>query len=287
MDATFRLAQERRHATFDVICAGKPLWKVEGLARSDVRFTAGIMNTACLLARAGIRVGLATELEDDLLGRTWLGRTAALGIDVAGVTLASQAAPLFVVDATGGQSELLSERGTEPGLDIPPDWSARVLLLSGLSPVLSTAAALCKAARSARRQGAMVVLDLMAGLRQWLGRDGRTIAMVLREADVVRCSLADLFVIGTDVATVRRALRPGATLVVNDHKGATAIGTFGEVDCALGSGDILRTQDGGDACTAAICAELARPSALAESVGGRWHRVLQRWAATVADMEGA
>jgi hypothetical protein len=54
--------------------------------------------------------------------------------------------------------------------------------------------------------------------------------MVLREVDAARCSLADLAVVGMDVAAVRGVLRPGAVLVVSDdHGGAVATGPFGEV----------------------------------------------------------
>ena len=156
-----------------------------------------------------------------------------------------------------------------------------MLLLSGLSPVTSTAAALCKAARKARREGTMVVLDLVAGLRLWAGRDPRIIAMVLREVDVVRCSFADLAVLGVDAASVRRAMRPTATLVINDAGGAVAAGAFGEVRVPA-KGDVPRAQGAGDSCTAAICAEWARPSALDGSLDARWHRVLERCTSATA-----
>jgi sugar/nucleoside kinase (ribokinase family) len=269
-------------ARFDVVCVGTPHWRIahppDGLATTGVHFRSGIINAARLLAREGIRVGLATVLDDDVFGRTWLDRTAALGIDVSGVSLATPATSLVVVDAAGSQSVVLSEREAEHDLHVPAEWSSQVLLLSGLSPVTSTAAALCKAARKARREGTMVVLDLTASMRLWTGRDPRTVAMVLREVDVVRCTFADLAVLGGDVASLRRAMRPSATLVINDARGAVAAGTFGEVTCSMPATDALRAWDGSDSCTAAICAEWARPSALAESLGGRWHRVLQRWA---------
>ena len=282
MGATSPLVQERPRASFDVICAGTPLWRVaqfpERLARTGLRFRSGIVHIARLLARTGIRVGLATVLEDDVLGRTWLQRAAALGIDVGGVSLASPVMSLVVVDAAGDQSVVLSERDKETELDVPSEWSSQVLLLSGVSPVTSTAAALCKAARKARREGTSAVLDLTASWRLWAGRDPRTVAMVLREVDVVRCSYADLAVLGGDVASVRRAMRPSATLVINDAKGAMAAGPFGEVECSLPASDGLRIQNEGDSCTVAVCAEWARPSTLAESVGARWRRVLRRWA---------
>jgi hypothetical protein len=107
--------------------------------------------------------------------------------------------------------------------------------------------------------------------------------MVLREADVVRCSHIDLAVLGTESASVRRAMRPDATLVVGDGAGTTATGTFGEVRV---KGRARAAQDAGEECTAAICAELARPHRDAprnESPDGRWHRVLSAQTASISD----
>jgi len=151
------------------------------------------------------------------------------------------------------------------------------LLLSGLSPAVSHAAALCKAARAARRSGAFVLIDFNASLRAWAGRDSRTIRMVLREVDAARCSLADLAVVGMDVAAVRGVLRPGAVLVVSDdHGGAVATGPFGEVAFVPSQGSQSRAAGAGDACTAAICREMARRAEPGESPNARWFRALQR-----------
>jgi len=265
-----RLVDPRRRATFEVICAGEPLWKAAGLRTDGLAppARAGILDVARRLARRELRVGLATVLDDDTLGRTLLAELGALGVDVGGVTLAAPAAGLVVVDAAGGQLGVVSERGTARDFEIPPGWSSQVVLLSGLSPVTSEAAALCKAARRARRDGTIVVLDVAGGLRQWAGCDPRTISMVIREADVVRCSLIDLAVLGMDSASVRGAMRPDGTLVVSDDAGTTAAGPFGEVQ-------VKGRPDAGEECAAAICAELARPHRSAESLEGRWHRVLR------------
>jgi sugar/nucleoside kinase (ribokinase family) len=196
--------------------------------------------------------------------------------------LAPPVSGLVVVDNGGAQSGVLAERDPGHGLDVPPGWSSQLLLLSGLSPVTSAAAALCKAARRARRDGTTVVLDFNTSLRLWAGRDPRTVFMVLREADVARCSFADLAVLGVDTATVRGAMRPSATLVINDAAGATATGPFGEVRFAMRDGDRIRAQRAGDRCTAAICAELASEGTPTESPSARWHRVLRQWASAVA-----
>lgn len=239
MTTTVRRVGDCPRATFDVICAGDPIWKT--LTLHGDRLTAGkprapLLDVARVLARDGLRVGLATVFEDDRSGRALLAEMEATGMDVGGVTVAPPASGLVVVDAAGGQMGVVSERGADRDFEIPPGWSSQVLLLSGLSPVISKAAALCKAARRARREGTRVVLDATGSLRQWCGADARVVSMVLREADMVRCSLLDLAVLGTETASVRRAMRPDATLVVSE-------GGYEE----------------GARRTAAICARLARP----------------------------
>jgi sugar/nucleoside kinase (ribokinase family) len=275
MATTRRRVDARRRASFDVICAGEPLWRTvsirsDGLVPHAAR--AGILDVARTLARAEFRVGLATVLDDDRAGRTLRTELAALGIDVGGVRLAAPAAGLVVVDAAGGQLGVVSERSAARDFEIPQGWSSQVLLLSGLSPVTSKAAALCKAARKARRDGTIVVLDVAGSLRQWAGRDPRMITMVIREADVVRCSLMELAMLGTDSATVRRAMRPDASLVVSDDAETTATGPFGEVRV---KGPSSARECAGEQCTAAICSELARPHRGTESHHGRWHRILR------------
>jgi fructokinase/2-dehydro-3-deoxygluconokinase len=278
-----RLVRGRR--AFDVICAGEPLWRAARLAGGDLAApttSAGLLEIARMLSRRTLRVGLAIVLDDDRFGRSSVAEATSMGIDVGGVTLAPPAAGLVVVDASGGQLGVLSERGMAPAFEVPTAWSSRVLLLSGLSPVTSKAAALVRAARRARREGTTVVLDAVGSLRQWTGHDPRTVAMVLREADVVRCSHIDLAVLGTESASVRRAMRSDATLVVGDGAGTTATGAFGEVRV---KGRARAGQDAGEECTAAICAELARPhrgGPSAETPDGRWHRVLSAHAARIS-----
>ena len=260
-------------AVFDVICAGEALWRTSAAPRAVRLPRAGLFEVARRLARSEVRVGLATVVEDDRAGRAALAELTSLGVDTSGVQLAAARRELVIVDAAGAQCAVTSEQDGAGVTDfeVPREWSSRVLLLSGLSPVTAQLAAYCKAARSARRRGALVVLDVVGSLRRWAGRDARMIAMVLREADVVRCSLLDLAVLGTDPAAVRASLRASATLVVHDDAATTASGAFGEVR--------VRTTDPSsaahaEACTAAICAEHARPKRLAETASARWHRIL-------------
>lgn len=155
--------------------------------------------------------------------------------------------------------------------------AAQVLLLSGLSPAVAHAGALCKAARSARRAGSIVVVDVNARRRLWAGQDSRAIRMVVREADVVRCSTEDLAVLRMDLATIRAAMRRTAVLVVTDGiRPARVTGAFGEVTQAPRVLAPLRPAGAGDAFTAAICAELARVGPPGIERMEVWERALQR-----------
>jgi 2-dehydro-3-deoxygluconokinase len=281
-----------RASRFDVICAGEALWKLAPAGVSDrasagvrLRPGGGAVNVALALARQGLRVGLATVLADDEFGRRSVERIAAAGVDVGGVALARPRAGFVLVDASGGASQLPGVTEEEPPLEVPARWSSQVLVLSGLSPAVSHAAALCRAARHARRDGALVLIDFNASLHVWVGRDPRTIRMVLREVDVARCSFADLAVLGMDVVTARAALRRSAVLVVSDAAGgAVATGPFGEVAFA-GREAIPRTPSGaGDACTASLCAELTRPGQPGESPSALWYRALRRGHETKNDL---
>jgi 2-dehydro-3-deoxygluconokinase len=161
-------------------------------------------------------------------------------------------------------------------------WSSHVLLLSGLSPVVSHVAALCRAARRARRRGSLVVIDFNAALHVWVGRDVRTIRMLLREVDVARFSLADLAVLGLEREDVRTALRSSATVVVGEPSGRMiARGPFGEVVLAPQPSEAhcaFPTAGAGDAITTAICRELTAPVERGESPSSLWHRALLRGA---------
>jgi len=261
-------------ASFDVICAGEPLRRPASLRNGDL--TAGSLSlfaVARALAQTELRVGLAAVVDDDRFGRASIAQLAAQGVDVRGVMLASSAS-LVVVDAVGGHVEVTADAHRARDLAIPEGWSSRVLLLSGLAPITSRAAASCKAARRARRDGSVVLLDVTGSLRQWAGRDPRMIAMIIREADVVRCSLLDLALIGADAPLVRSALRPGATLIVGDDAGTSVSGPLGEARVRTKPGV---NEDAAEEQIVAICAELARPERAGESgesIEGRWARVL-------------
>lgn len=243
---------------FDVICAG-----------------GGAINAALALARQGLRVGLASVLTDDVSGRTLRAKVAARGVDVGGVELVTPSSGLVFM--RGGARQVLSLREDEQPMTVPEAWSSRLLLLSGMSPAVSHGAALCKAARAARRAGTTVVVDVNASWDLWQGRDPRSIRMVLREADVVWCSAQDLHGLQMDVPALRATLRPNAVLVSSDGLGhASATGPFGEVADTLAKSDTPTPLAEGDAFTAAICSELVQAGQTGEGGGALWARALRR-----------
>ncbi|APR81328.1 Fructokinase [Minicystis rosea] len=275
---------------FDVICAGEALLHVaepEGpfvtrTAALRLRPGGGAVSTALALAQQGLYVGLATALNDDTVSRKLVERIAAAGVDVGGVSLGPSRTGIVFVEGTGPTQNLVAYRDDGAPSVVPSGWSSRVLLISGLSPVVAQGAALCKAARAARRTGSVVVMDLNARRSRWADHDPRVIRSVIREADVIRCSTADLAVLATNAVALRALLAPSAVLVLRDGTGAAwASGPFGEVARAARPTDARRSLGSGDVFTAAICAELSR---VGSAVGDRpdlWDRALQRAQAAV------
>jgi sugar/nucleoside kinase (ribokinase family) len=273
---------------FDVICAGEALWSVDDAEpRSGgpprVRPGGGAVSSALALARQGLRVGLATVLENDSFGRHLKEKLGAAGIDTGGVELAHPTSGIVFV--RGGARQVVSLREQEQPVAVPSHWSSQVLLLSGMSPVVSHGAALCMAARAARRAGSIVVVDVNARWELWAGRDPRAIRMILREADVVWASAEDLFGLNMDAAAMRAAMRPTAVLASSDGAGsAFATGAFGEVVRSPAQQPLSPTGEG-DAFATAICAELARAGKVSAENEELWARALRRGheAATALD----
>ncbi len=285
-----RLLDASPTRSFDVICAGEALWNLGGpggvLATTStalrLRPGGGAAHVALALARRGLSVGLATVLADDTFGRALFERIAAAGVDAGGVALARPRAGLVFVEGTGAARDIVSYREEERPVAVPAGWSSQVLLLSGLSPSVPHGAALCKAARAARRIGSIVVIDVNARWHLWAGHDARAIRTALREADVVRCSAEDLLALDLDEATVRAWMRPTAVLVASNAAGdAWATGPFGKVTQAPRSRTALGPTGAGDAFSAAICAELARAGDPREP-GELWERALERGQAAAA-----
>lgn len=246
--------------SFDVVCVGAPRWQAArpevSLANDPRLRLRGAVSVAAALAVDGLRVALASVLPDDTRGRPLLAGLTARGVDVDAVELAAPSRGLVFVK--GGARQDLSFGYVVRPIEVPSTWSSQVLLLSGVSPFVAHSAALCKVARAARRAGALVIVDVNADWHVWQGHDSRTVRMLLREADVVWCSAADLFGINMDLPTLRAALGDAAVLVLHDGASTvTARGPFGEVSVAAAPSSSLML-DHDDAFVTAICAELAR-----------------------------
>jgi len=200
-----------------------------------------------------------------------------LRVDTAGVVLQADR-PLIVRssgDTQEGNEPFASTTDRSPMIEIPAHWTAQVLLLSGVSPFVARAAAFCKAARAARRQGAIVVLDLDVRWRLWRGKDPRTVHMILREVDVVWGSAEDLFGLNLDAQTLASLLRMNAVFAGTDGAGAArARGAFGEVVRTAKDDVAIPPVGEGDAIAIAICTELAR--AQTADFAELWARALER-----------
>jgi 2-dehydro-3-deoxygluconokinase len=269
-----------RAVAFEVICAGEALWALSPTrsgARLRFRPSGGAVNAALTLAKAGVRVGLAAAVADDAAGRALVEKVGAAGVDVGGVSLARVPPGLVVVDEIEGASRVRAHRVEDHlPVTVPAAWSAPVLLLSGLSPALAPMAALCKAARAARREGVIVVVDVNARREVWASHDARVLRAILGEASVVRLSGADLAALGWWPGAVRAVMRKDAALVLTDGPGpAVATGPFGEVARPPEAVSSVRLPGAGDAFTAAVCAELARSGGQGERAE-TWDRAIRR-----------
>jgi sugar/nucleoside kinase (ribokinase family) len=267
--AGFRVAGAR---SFDVICAGASSVEVTADG-STLRIGGGAARSALALARHDLRTGVATILADDPAGRATHAKIAATGVDVSAVVLAPATSGLFFV--RGGALQSLAVGKEEPPITIPEDWSAPVLLLSGMSPSVSSAAALCKAARAARRVGAVVLVDLHADWNAWKGRNWRSIRMILREAGVVWASGEDLVGLNLDLASARATMRESAVFVSHVAGKVSARGLFGEVAHHSKLGPV----DADDDLVAAIAFELVHArgaSSAIEKDATIWSRAFAR-----------
>lgn len=267
--------------SFDVICAGAALWNVAASSLPDALAAnagsvpaGGAVGASVALARRGLRVGLATVLTDDHVGRALCDEIAKANVNVGGVELSPPSSGLFVVER--GARRLVAFRDEEEPVAVPDGWIAEVLLLSGMTPAVAHAAALCKAGRAARRAGSLVIVDLNARWQSWKGRDARAIRMIVREADVVSCTVSDLFCLNTSPSALRSAMRSTAVLAVSDGLGkAWATGPFGEVVATAERSGTLRLDAREDGFASAICAELARSGQRAIGSEVSWARALR------------
>lgn len=271
-DASARAPRSPR--VLDVVCAGASSLVVG--ADGTPHVGGGAARTAFALARHDLQAGLATVLDDDITGRAILTKLVSAGVDIGGLVLAPPARGLVFV--RGGALQSLGEWNEAPLIGIPEGWSSRVLLLSGMLPAVSHAAALCRAARAARRAGTSVVVDLHADWSEWQGRDWRSVRMLLGEADAVWASREDLTGLSLDTPSLRAAMRREAVFVCHHAGRVSATGAFGEVSHPSKLGPV----DADDDFVAAIAFELVHARGSFGSSAASWSRALARGHAAVA-----
>lgn len=266
----------------NVLCVGEALWDLTAKrsfarARSlEMRPGGAAVNVALALAHEGVRVGLAAVVGEDALGEALIAQVAAAGVATALVERALPRTGLLFAERRREGARFVGYRAAdEPAPRAAGDWSARVVLVTGLMPSVEHARGLREVVQTARARGARVMVDVNARPRVWRGRDPAAALGVLALADVVKASEDDLAVLGiAGPEALVGCVRAGATVITTAGAGvARAMGSFGEVTRApraLGKKP-RDTLGAGDAFAAAVVAELTRGDA-----EGIWDRALDR-----------
>lgn len=241
------------------------------------------MNTATALVRLGIRSELCAALGDDAMGRGLRDEVAAAGVDVGRLSLSAARTGLMLVAIERGEARFAGYRQGESearalAAALPERWQSRVVHFTGIAPVRGASGALARAAASARREGCAVSVDINARPRMWpraeraasvpgagagaapasdAGAGVRGCFRLFGLADLVKCSVGDLDVLGTTAHALRERLRPEATLVVTDGARETLLlGPGGERAVAPRPVRPLDPTGAGDAFCAGMLASL-------------------------------
>lgn len=289
-----------------MVCVGEALWDLiapEGIPLEQAKLLrrvpgGGAVNTATALARLGVPSGVCAALGDDALGRGLRDEVAAAGVDVSRIALGAARTGLMFVATERGEARFLGYRQGELearalAAALPARWQTRVVHFTGIAPVRGAIGAVARAAAGARREGCAVSIDVNARPRMWprdraagaLGPGVRGCFRVLGEADLVKCSVGDLDVMGTTARALRERLRPEATLVVTDGAQVTLVlGPGGERSVAPRPVRPLDPTGAGDAFCAGMLASLVwqdraawGDAALVLRAVARGHDVARAW----------
>lgn len=161
-------------------------------------------NVAVGVCRLGGSAGFISRLGDDEFGRVILNRLRGEGVDVSHVVMDASAPTGLVIRErreVGPVDVLYYRRGSAASRLTPTDLSAeyiasgRYLILSGITPALSSSAreTVFAAADIARGAGVTVVLDPNLRLKLWSADEARS---VIRDL----CGHADIVLPGHDEA---------------------------------------------------------------------------------------
>jgi sugar/nucleoside kinase (ribokinase family) len=272
---------------------GETLWDLYALGGAPLETAASFrrvpggaaVNVAIALARRGVRAGLCAGLGDDPMGRGLRDQLAEHGVDVRHVKLVAERTGLVFLErarsphlpaAAPGQTsrpsnfpQVVSYRHPEEesaalARAIPERLQARVLHVGSILPSRTMIRLLAGTMRQARRDGCLVMLDLNARPRLFRQPGDFRYRAVLKEADIVKCSVRDLAVLGLDAEgrAIASLLRPSATLLVTNRAGpARALGPFGQALRAPRHAAKENAAGAGDAfCAGVIAAVLRRGS---------------------------
>ncbi len=216
---------------FDVICAGATTFRVD-TAGDEPRLisTSPAIEVARRLNGRGKSVALITNLPDDEAGNEVLAKLRSTTIEGSAIRVRPTASSLVLFERGSDTHTIVPHRSDLDAVEVPESWSAALLFLSALSPVVSANAAYCKCARAARRRGDYVVLDLSIRRRLWFDQDPRALRAILQEADIVHATPDDLANLGVGPQTLMSMMRSQAVLVSRDVRGAAhAQGPFGRI----------------------------------------------------------
>lgn len=217
-----------------MVCAGATTFRVETTG-AEPRLVASSLaiDVARRVSAEGKSVAVATNLPDDEPGQDVLARLRTTAVDCSAIRVKPSASSLVLFERGADAHRIVPHRADSDSIEIPESWSAALLFLSSLSPVVDANAAYCKSARAARRRGDYVVLDLAIRRRLWFGQDPRAARAILQEADIVHASLDDLANLGVGRQALLAMMRPQAVLLSRDVGGAAhAYGPFGRITLA-------------------------------------------------------
>jgi len=274
-----------------ILCVGELMWDVHVEPGSTLetgerlrRFPGGAAaNVAQALARRGRRVALGGTVSDDALGRGLCEALEARGIDASRVKRDHGRTGLVFLERTDGASErFVSYRptvGSFEGCDLPE--GLRALHIGALNPIAAELASLADLAAQARRDGAVVLIDVNARPLPW--REGvdadaaPSLARLLMLAHAVKLSDSDLACLDRELDdAVAWLVAAGATAVVTRRGEPTSVqGPWGSVERRPPRVEVVRSVGAGDAFVSGMLEALVDGEPPVASLGAQgWSEVL-------------